>query len=333
MRSDQIVHTVESHTEGMPTRVVVGGVGPLPGATMAERRRYAGEHLDGLRNFLVREPRGHAAMVAALLQPPTVAEADVGVLYLERAGCVPLCGHGSIGVATVLVETGMVEVTEPTTTVRLDTPAGLVVAEVAVTGGAARSVTIDSVPSFVLEPDRQVKVAGVGAVRCDIVYGGNIFAIAELADLGIPFERAASQRIIEAGLAIMAEVNASGRPVHPGDPAITGCDHVYLAAPGGTSHRSRHAMVISPGVLDRSPCGTGTGARMAQLHARGELEIGAEFHNESIIGTGFRGSVVAECRIGGHVAVLPRITGRAWLTGTAQYFRDPADPFPAGFEL
>ncbi|MET8852053.1 proline racemase family protein [Amycolatopsis sp. NPDC004625] len=333
MRSDRFVHTVESHTEGMPTRVVVGGVGTLPGATMAERRRYAGEHLDDLRNLLVREPRGHAAMVAAILQPPTVPDADAGVLYLERAGWVPMCGHGSIGVATVLVETGLVEVTEPTTTVRLDTPAGLVVAEVAVTAGAARSVTFDGVPSFVLELDREVTVAGIGSVRCDIVYGGNIFAVADLADLGVPFERVARQRIIDTGVAVMAEVNATGRPVHPGDPAIAGCDHVYLAAPGGTARHSRHAMVIAPGVLDRSPCGTGTAARLAQLRARGKLEIGAQVRNESIIGTSFHGSVVAERRIGGHLAVLPRITGRAWLTGTAQFLRDPADPFPTGFEL
>ncbi len=333
MRTGKIVHTVESHTEGMPTRVVVGGVGTIPGATMAERRRYVTGHLDDLRNLLVREPRGHAAMVAAILQPPTLPDADVGVLYLERAGCLPLCGHGSIGVATVLVETGMVEVTEPVTTVRLDTPAGLVVAEVAVTGGAAQSVTIDSVPSFVLEADREVKVAGAGAVRCDIGYGGNIFAIVELADLGIPFEHAARQRIIDAGVSIMDEINATGAPVHPEDPDVVGCDHVYLAAPGGTAGRSRHAMVISPGVLDRSPCGTGTGARMAQLHARGELAIGQEFRNVSFLGTQFVGSLVAERRIGDRVAVLPRITGRAWLTGTAQFFRDPADPFPAGFEL
>ncbi|MEA5362287.1 proline racemase family protein [Amycolatopsis sp., V23-08] len=329
MRTGKIVHTVESHTEGMPTRVVVGGVGTLPGATMAERRRYVTEHLGDLRNLLVREPRGHAAMVAAILQPPTVPDADAGVLYLERSGCLPLCGHGSIGVATVLVETGMVEVTEPVTTVRLDTPAGLVAAEVAVTGGVARSVTIDSVPSFVLEAGREVKVAGLGAVRCDIVYGGNFFAIADLADLGIPFERGARQRIIDAGVSIMDEINATGAPVHPEDPGIAGCDHVYLAAPGA----SRHAMVISPGFLDRSPCGTGTGARMAQLHARGELALGQEFRNESFLGTHFLGRLVAERTIGKYRAVLPRITGRAWLTGTAQFFRDPADPFPAGFEL
>ncbi|TDV56051.1 proline racemase family protein [Actinophytocola oryzae] len=333
MRANRIVHTVESHTEGMPTRVVVGGVGALPGVTMAQRRCYAVEHRDDLRALLVREPRGHAAMCAALLQPPARPDADAGVLYLEHAGWLPLCGHGTIGVATVLVETGMVEVAEPTTTVRLDTAAGLVVAEVAVSGGVARSVTIDSVPSFVLERDREVTVTGVGPVRCDIAYGGNFYAIAELADLGVPFEPGARQRIVDVGMSIMDEINAAGPPVHPEDPSIVGCDHVYLAAPGSTALRSRHAMVIRPGFLDRSPCGTGTGARMAQLHARGELEIGREFRNESFLGTHFTGTLVAERRVGEHRAVLPRITGRAWLTGTAQLVRDPDDPFPTGFEL
>ncbi|MTD57882.1 proline racemase family protein [Amycolatopsis pithecellobii] len=333
MHATKIVHTVESHTEGMPTRVVIGGAGVIPGATMAERRRYLSAHLDDFAHLLIREPRGHSAMCVAILQPPARPGTDYGVLYAELAGCVPMCGHGTIGVATVLVETGMVEVHEPTTTVRLDTPAGPVVAEVAVADGRARSVTIDSVPAFVVELDRELKVAGFGAIRCDIAYGGNFYAIADLADVGLPFERGARQRIIEAGLAIMAEVNATGRPVHPEDPGITGCDHVYLAAPGSTAQRSRHAMVISPGVLDRSPCGTGTGARMAQLRARGALEIGQEFRNESIIGTHFHGTLTAEHRVGERTVVQPRVTGRAWLTGTAQYFRDPQDPFPAGFEL
>src|SRR4051795_13516975 len=162
MRTTRVFHAVDSHTEGMPTRVITGGVGVIPGATMFDRRRYFIEHLDHIRKLLMFEPRGHSAMSGAILQPSTHPDADVGVLYIEVSGCLPMCGHGTIGVATVLVETGMVEVTEPVTTIRLDTPAGLVVAEVAVRDGAAKSVTIRNVPSFVDALDRAVEVPGIG---------------------------------------------------------------------------------------------------------------------------------------------------------------------------
>src|SRR3954463_2416903 len=186
MRSVRTISAVDSHTEGMPTRVVTGGVAPIPGETMAERRAYAVEHLDDLRRFLVDEPRGHSAMSGAILQPPLRADADWGVVYIEVSGFLPMCGHGTIGVATVLVETGMVTVTEPETVVRLDTPAGLVQARVAVRDGRAESVTIENVPSFALRLDATVDVPGLGAVRYDLAYGGNFYAILPLADLGIP---------------------------------------------------------------------------------------------------------------------------------------------------
>jgi proline racemase len=279
------------------------------------------------------EPRGHSAMSGAILQPPTREDADWGVLFIEVSGCLPMCGHGTIGVATVLVETGMVEVIEPVTTIRLDTPAGLVVAEVAVSEGVATSVTIRNVPSFALGLDRMVKVAGFGDVHYDIAFGGNFYAILELEQLGIPFGREHKQRILDAGLSIMNAINEQELPVHPGNPEIIGCHHVYLAAPGSTAKHSRHAMAIYPGWFDRSPCGTGTSARMAQLHARGELPLHTDFENESFIGTRFIGRLVEQTSVGELPAVLPTITGRAWITGTAQYFLDPADPFPTGFQL
>ncbi|GHF51922.1 proline racemase [Amycolatopsis bartoniae] len=317
----------------MPTRVITGGVGVVPGETMFDRRRYFVEHFDHLRQLLMNEPRGHSAMSGAILQPPTRPDADWGVLFIEVSGCLPMCGHGTIGVATVLVETGMVEVTEPVTTVRLDTPAGLVVAEVRVEDGAARAVTIRNVPSFAVGLDRKVPVPGLGQVRYDLAFGGNFYAIVELAELGLPFDRAEKQRLLDAGLAIMAAINEHDEPVHPANPEITGCHHVYLAAPGSDARHSRHAMAIHPGWFDRSPCGTGTSARMAQLHARGELPLHTDFRNESFIGTRFTGRLVEETEVAGVPAVVPTITGRAWLTGTAQYFLDPDDPFPAGFQL
>jgi proline racemase len=317
----------------MPTRVITGGVGTIPGATMAQRRQWFMDNSDDVRTLLMYEPRGHASMSGAILQPPTRPDADYGVLFIEVSGLLPMCGHGTIGVATVLVETGMVPVVEPVTTIRLDTPAGLVVAEVAVVDGAAKSVTIRNVPSFSLALDQKVGVDGLGEVRYDMAFGGNFYAIVELAELGLPFDRAEKGRVLEAGLKIMDAINAHNPPVHPERSDISGCHHVYLTAPGSTAQHSRHAMAIHPGWFDRSPCGTGTSARMAQLHARGELALNTDFLNESFIGTRFTGRLVEETTVGGLPGVVPTITGRAWVTGTAQYHLDPEDPFPAGFLL
>jgi proline racemase len=334
MRSTRVLQAVDSHTEGMPTRVITGGVGVIPGASMAERRTHFLTHMDDLRTMLMYEPRGHSAMSGAILQPPTRPDADYGVLFIEVSGCLPMCGHGTIGVATVLVETGMVPVTSPVTTVRLEVPAGLVVAEVAVSAeGAATSVTIRNVPAFSHALDQSVTVPGFGDVAYDLAFGGNFFAIVSLKSLGLPFERSAAPRLIQAGLSIMDAINADTPPVHPADSTINGCHHVYLEAPGSDARHSRHAMAIHPGWFDRSPCGTGTSARMAQLHARGELPLQQDFINESYIGGHFVGRLVEETSVGGVPAVVPTITGRAWITGTAQYMLDPSDPFPAGFLL
>lgn len=333
MRSSLVLHAVDSHTEGMPTRVVTGGIGTVPGATMNERRLYFRDHLDHIRHLLMDEPRGHAAMSGAVLQPPTRPDADWGVLYIEVSGYLPMCGHGTIGVATVLVETGMVPVTEPVTTIRLDTPAGLVVAEVAVSGGAATAVTLRNVPSFAVALDRKATLADGRTVTYDLAYGGNFYAILPLEAFGLPFDRARKDDILAAGLALMDAIDAEDPPVHPEDPTIRGCKHVQLLAPGSDAARSRHAMAIHPGWFDRSPCGTGTSARMAQLHARGELPLHEDFVNESFIGTHFTGRLTGTTEVAGRPAVLPSITGRAWITGTAQYLLDPDDPFPAGFVL
>ncbi|GAB3689891.1 proline racemase family protein [Actinocorallia lasiicapitis] len=333
MRSRRVIHAVDSHTEGMPTRVVTGGVGTIPGATMLERRAHFEKHRDELRRFLMNEPRGHAAMSGAILQPPTRPDADFGVLYIEVSGYLPMCGHGTIGVATVLVETGLVEVVEPVTTIRLDVPAGLVTVDVEVEDGRAKSVTLRNVASYAHTLDGSVKVPGFGEVPYDLAYGGNFYAIVELDALGLPFDRAARQELITAGLAVMAAINDHDRPVHPENPLIGGCKHVYLQAPGSTAAHSRHAMAIHPGWFDRSPCGTGTSARVAQLHARGALALGDTLVNESFIGTRFLGRAVEETTVAGRPAVIPTVTGRAWITGTAQYHLDPDDPFPAGFVL
>lgn len=333
MRASRVIHTVESHTEGMPTRVVTGGVGTIPGATMAERRAHVIAHMDDLRTFLMCEPRGHAAMSGAILQPPTRDDCDVGVVYIEVSGCLPMCGHGTMGVATTLVETGAVAVTEPETVIRLDTPAGLVTARVAVSDGRAESVTIRNVASYLHAADLAVDVAGIGPVTLDIAYGGNFYAIVDAQALGVEVSRRCTDDLLRAGSAVMDAVEATARPTHPLDDQIAGCHHVQIVAAGSDATTSRHAMVIHPGWFDRSPCGTGTSARVAQLHARGELATGATFTNTSLIDSRFTARVVEETTVADHPAVVPEVTGRAWITGTAVHTLDPADPFPAGFTL
>ncbi|QTX05543.1 proline racemase family protein [Agromyces archimandritae] len=333
MRSTRVISAVDSHTEGMPTRVVTGGVGVIPGATMNEKRLHFMAHLDELRLFLMNEPRGHAAMSGAILQPPTRPDCDWGVVYIEVSGCLPMCGHGTIGVATVLVETGMVAVAEPVTEIRLDTPAGLVVARVDVRDGRAESVTIENVPSYADALDRTIQVPGYGTVPYSMAFGGNFYAMVDLDDVGLPFDRTRQQDILQAGLAIMREINEHAAPRHPLIDGLDHCHHVEFIAPGSDARHSRHAMAIHPGWFDRSPCGTGTSARMAELHARGELPLDTDFVNESFIGSRFIGRLVAETEVDGRPAVVPTITGRAWVTGMGQYLLDPSDPFPTGFRF
>jgi proline racemase len=333
MRSGRYFSAVDSHTEGMPTRVITGGVPVLPGATMLERKLHFEEHLDDLRLLLMREPRGHGAMSGAILQPPARDDADWGVLFIEVSGCLPMCGHGTIGVATVLVECGMVEVTEPETVVRLDTPAGLVVVRVGVEDGRATAVTLRNVPAFLDARDQVVEVDGWGAVTYDMAYGGNFYALVDAASVGIEVDPAQADRLIACGADIMAAINATARPVHPEDPRIAGCHHVVLHEPGADGADARAATSIHPGWLDRSPCGTGTSARLAALHARGALGVGEPFVNESVIGTRFTGRIAEETEVAGRPAVVPEITGRAWITAMGQYLLDPSDPFPAGFRL
>jgi len=333
MRSKRMFTAVDSHTEGMPTRVVTGGVGTIPGATANEKRLYFMQHMDDIRLLLMNEPRGHAAMSGAILQPSTRDDCDWGVVFIEVSGCLPMCGHGTIGVATVLVETGMVEVHEPVTTIRLDTPAGLVIARVAVSDGHADSVTLENVPSYVDRLDATIEVPGLGTVPYSLAFGGNFYAMVDLDAVGLPFDRARQQEILAAGLAIMDAINGQAPPSHPEIDGVDHCHHVEFIAPGSDATLSRHAMAIYPGWFDRSPCGTGTSARMAELWARGELALDTDFVNESFIGSRFVGRLIRETSVAGIPAVVPTITGRAWVTGIGQYLLDPSDPYPTGFQF
>lgn len=333
MNVSRVFHAVDSHTEGMPTRVILGGVPNVPGESMLDRREYFERHLDDVRLLLMREPRGHGAMSGAILQPPATPDAQFGVLFIEVSGMLPMCGHGTIGVVTVLAETGMVPVSEGKATVRLDAPAGRVEAEVVVDPGEPTKVRLRNVPSFVDALDCSATLADGREIRYDMAFGGNFYALVRAEDLGLEMAPGSSKELIAVGLELMDAINEQRRPEHPEDPRIAGCKHVVLTAPGRDGADAVNATIVHPGWIDRSPCGTGTSARMAQMHARDELAVGETFVNMSLIGTRFEGFLAGGTEVAGKPAVLPVVEGRAWITGMGQYTLDPTDPFPQGFEI
>lgn len=325
------IKAIESHTEGMPTRVVVDGFGEIPGATMFEKRANFMAKTDSFRRWLMNEPRGHPAMSGAILQKPTRDDADWGVVYIEVSGCLPMCGHGTIGVATVLVERGFVEVSEPITTIKLDTPAGLVVVDVAVKDGKALNVTLTNVPSFLLAANQEVEVQNFGKLKYDIAYGGNFYAIVPIERVGIEFKRENGAKFLDLGLRISDAINEQNRPIHPENPEIAICHHVDFITQGKNRLHWKNAMAIHPGWFDRSPCGTGTSARLAQMHALGEIQDSEVLINESWIGSIFEGRMKSKTKVGKFDAIIPTITGRAWIMGESNWILDESDPFPEGF--
>jgi proline racemase len=334
VRSKQLLSAIDTHAGGSPERVVVSGVPALQGNTMLEKARYVCDNLDHLRTFLVHEPRGHGNMYASLIVPPTIEEANVGVVYLEVGGYPTMCGHGTIAICTVLVETGMVESNEPETEITLDTPAGLVRAKVAVKDGQAESVTIQNVPSFLYQEDVTVQVPGLGRVRLDIAYGGNFCAIMSAGSVGLAVDLGHANDLMAWGTEIWKAVNEQVQVHHPEEPGIDSINYVQFTAPASDPRAAaKNAVLAPPTAIDRSPCGTGTSARMAALHAQGQLDLNEEFVHESIIGSLFSGVLVQETNVGEFAAVVPTITGSAYITGMHQFMLDPRDPFPAGFLL
>ena len=315
----------------MPTRVVIDGIGEIPGNTMFEKRMNFMKSMDGIRQWLMFEPRGHSAMSGAIVQKPTRSDADWGVVYIEVSGCLPMCGHGTIGVATVLVEKKLVNVVEPVTTIRLDTPAGLVVVDVKVENGKAVNVTLTNVPSYLHAIDQTVNVAGFGPLTYDIAYGGNFYAIVPIDRVGITFDRANGQKFLDLGLRISDAINEQNRPVHPENPDIAICHHIDFIEQGRNALHWKNAMAIHPGWFDRSPCGTGTSARLAQMYGRGLMKKDDVLINESWIGSIFEGRIKEETTVGNFSAIVPTITGRAWVMGEATWTLDASDPFPEGF--
>jgi proline racemase len=320
---------IDSHTAAEPTRIITGGLPKVAGATMAEKRATLQREHDWLRRALVLEPRGHDAIVIALLLPPCDPTAHLGVVFANDVGYLGMCGHGAIGVATVAVATGMVPAVEPETMVVLDTPAGTVSCRVKVEGGRPVSVTITNVPSFLFRQRAIVPVEGFGKIAADIAWGGNWFAFVEASQLGLHVDKAHLPVLMPAAMAVREALIAAGvRGVHPATGSHDIVDHIKLFAdlPDSQEPGSR-ALTLCPGAAyDRSPCGTGTSAKLAVLHAKGELQTGEWFVSESVLGTRFRARVVSTTQVGPHQAIVPEVEGSAWITGMQQFVLDPSDP-------
>ncbi|MBI2874289.1 MAG: proline racemase family protein [Firmicutes bacterium] len=335
MKTSRIVTTVDSHTCGEPTRVVTAGIPPVPGESMAAKKQYLEKHHDGLRTLLVREPRGHNDMVGAVLTEPVTPGAVCGIVFFNGGGFLGMCGHGTIGAVTSLLETGVLPWPKGTSMeLLLDTAAGPIPCRAEVKDGKVRRVTFRNVPSFLEASGVEVNIPGIGTVKADISFGGSFFGIVEADDMGMRVEPAALYRLLEVGGAIRRALNGRVEPVHPERPNLKGVELVAIyGPPGGAEASARNIVVFGAGQSDRSPCGTGTCARMAQLHARGRLRTGEEYVSESILGTLFRGRIVGETTVGGRAAVIPEVTGEAYLTGFHQFVVDPRDPLADGFRL
>ena len=334
MKSNILITAIDAHAGGNPERVVTGGIPFIPGKTMLEKSKYVRNNLDYLRTLLVHEPRGHSNMYAALLVPPCDDRADVGVIYMEPGGYVTMCGHGTIAICTVLLETGVFQVSDRETEIVLDTPAGLVRAKVNVEDERAIAVTLQNVPSFLYLRDVFVEIPEIGKVKIDIAYGGNFYAILEAESIGLEVRPDQARKLITAGTRIWRAVNEEIEIHHPEQPEIDCINYVeFSAPPTNTVANMKNAVVVPPGGMDRSPCGTGTSARMATLFAKGKLGLEEEFVHESIIGSLFYGKLIAQTKVGSYDSVVPVIRGSAHITGISEFMVDPDDPFPVGFQL
>ncbi|NGQ97440.1 4-hydroxyproline epimerase [Brevibacillus sp. SYP-B805] len=334
MKASKTFTTVDTHTGGNPTRTVLSGLPKLEGSTMGEKMLHMKREYDWIRKLLMFEPRGHEVMSGALLVEPCDPEADVGVIYIETGGYLPMCGHDTIGFCTALVETGMIPVTEPVTALKLDTPAGLVEVRIEVENGKAKQVTFRNIPAFLYKRDVTVEVDGLGEVTCDIAYGGNFYAITDARKLALPLVPSNASAIVETAVRIRQAINRTLEVVHPVHPYIKGLTHVeFYSDPTHPEAHVKNAVVVPPGGIDRSPCGTGTSAKLAVMYARGEIGVGEEFVHESIVGTIFRGAVLASAEVGGLPAAVTQITGSAWLMGMHTFLYDPEDEFTEGFLL
>ena len=333
MRAQRTITVVGCHAGGEIGNVVVGGVLPPPGDTVFEQMQALARD-DSLRRLLLREPRGSVAVHANLIVPPTRDDCAAGYIIMEPTEYPAMSGSNTICVATVLLETGMVEMREPETTVRLEAPAGVVEVTARCSNGKCESVEFTNVPCFADRLDAQLEVDGLGTLTVDVAFGGMWYAIADAHALGFALEPSEARELSLVGERIRLAAREQLPCVHPDNPEIAGVSIVEIAEPWqGVGAVSKNAVVVAPGRLDRSATGTGLSARMAALHARGELRVGDAMTHASVIGSTFDGRIVSETAVGGRPAIVPAIRGSAWITGITQVLVDPTDPFPEGYLL
>jgi proline racemase len=341
-----MITAVDAHACGEPGRVITGGVLNVPGRTMFDKMIHLRDHADDLRLRMLREPRGYPAANCNLILPSNHPGADAGFVIMEQVEYPAMSGTNTICVATVLIETGMVRVTEPVTRLTLEAPAGLIAIKAEVRDGKCRKITFRNVPAFATHLDTKVEVPGLGTVTVDVAWGGMFYVIADAEPLGLRLTPDEARDIVRVAEMIKAATQEQLPVVHPENPGIAGVTIAELSGPPSSpgAHR-KNTVVVSTGkldwsrpqswtgVLDRSPCGTGTCAKMAAMYAKGQLPLGQDFVHEGILGTTFTGHLIEETEVGPYRAVIPTISGQAWITGFAQYVVDPEDPFPNGFTV
>lgn len=346
MRFGRMIQAVDAHAAGEPGRVIVGGVLDVPGSTTYDKMAWLRDHGDGLRKLMLREPRGFPAANCNLVLPPSSAEADAAYVIMEQVEYPGMSGTNTICVVTVLLETGMLAMREPLTELVLETPAGLIRVRADCAGGKVRAVTFRNVPAFATHLDAPVEVPELGSVTVDVAYGGMFYVIADAGRFGLRLTPDEGRDIVRISEMIKAAANEQLPVAHPEQPGFTGITIAELTGPAhDPANSGRNVVTVSTGTLDwskpstwtgaidRSPCGTGTSARMAVLHAKGRLRLDEDFRHEGILGTVFTGRLVEETTVGARSAVVPTITGSAWITGFADYVVDPTDPFPEGFTV
>lgn len=335
MRSTRTIHVVSAHAEGEVGDVIVGGVAPPPGDTLWEQSRWLVE--DGaLRNFVLNEPRGGVFRHVNLLVPPKHPEADAAFIIMEPEYNPPMSGSNSICVATVLLDSGILPMAEPVTTLTLEAPGGLIRVRAECRDGKAERIFVQNLPSFAGELDAALEVEGLGTLAVDTAYGGDSFVIVDAAAMGLDLTQDEAHDIARLGKRITAAANAALRFSHPDNPDwrhFSFCLFAGAVERSGRELRARSAVAIQPGKVDRSPTGTALSARMAVLHARGRMGPADRLTTVSVIGSTFQGRIVGTTSVGGRAAILPEISGRAWITGTHQHMLDPSDPWPQGYRL
>ncbi len=346
MRVSSVIHAVDAHACGEPGRVIVGGVPHVPGATMYDKKVWLETHADHIRKRMLNEPRGYPASCCNIILPPTHPDAQAGYVIMEHQEYPGMSGSNTICVVTVLLETGMIPMQEPVTDLVLETPAGLIRVRADCASGKVTRVTFRNVPAFAAHLDAVIEVPHLGSVTVDVAYGGMFFAIADAAQFGLALTPDEGRDITRIGALVRAAAREQLPVVHPDQPGFAGITISELTGPAhDPAHHGRNAVVVATGevdfdrsatwtgAIDRSPCGTGTCARMAVLHARGQLARGQPYLHESVIGTVFTGEIVDEVRVGERTAIVPTLGGQGWITGTSQYVMDPSDPFQHGFRV